>query len=484
MVMQAANPFYINMGADNIASGISALGEGFGKFQANKQAQAKEAQDKQEYQTDFTTAWQAHQSGDSTALPSFYAKYPDRGDQLASMIGYQDKQQQKGLRDFTRKFMTANPADRERLILERRNTLQSQGADITQTQDFYNEYIEDPESAMNNMEMIWAGVDPNAYTTWKENNKKAEPQIKEHGGVLWAIYPDGTKKKLLDKVDGDNDFQVHDGHYYDPADGTWKPVAAPIDAGVSGNLTAQFESLNESYGLSEDEAAAAMQAYTLAGGGKDGLKAYEVSAKNAQAATKMKPENLKTYIDNQWPSASDEEKAQILTAMQGAGDPKAAATKGAEIFKNQGIQRKAYQRLGTSINLIDRILGSGDIGDVTGSLEGRWPWRPLSDDESGLIADIGELENILTAENLDMMSGTLSDTDIAIIRQTAGGALNRTRSKDEFVRRVSELKTILKKYQDMQRPSGEQKPLAVGDVRKGYRYLGGNPNAKTSWEKI
>ena len=66
-----------------------------------------------------------------------------------------------------------------------------------------------------------------------------------------------------------------------------------------------------------------------------------------------------------------------------------------------------------------------------------------SDLEAEAIADIKELESLLTAENLSLMTGVLSETDIKIIRQLGAGALIRTRREERFVTDATALRDRL-----------------------------------------
>ncbi len=96
-----------------------------------------------------------------------------------------------------------------------------------------------------------------------------------------------------------------------------------------------------------------------------------------------------------------------------------------------------------AVELLTTIIDSPDLGDVTGSIEGAYDFRPFSDDESALIADIEEAGNILTADNLSLMSGVLSESDIKILKNLAGGGLIRTRGEDRFRSDVTKLRDKL-----------------------------------------
>jgi hypothetical protein len=125
-----------------------------------------------------------------------------------------------------------------------------------------------------------------------------------------------------------------------------------------------------------------------------------------------------------------------------------AATK---IREEQRRVKKAKDFQARALDLMDRILNNPELDDVIGGIEGKRGGTGddslipvfLSDDEANAIADIEEAQNILTSDNLDLMSGVLSETDIKILKSLAGGALNRTRGFDRFTGDLTELKNKL-----------------------------------------
>ncbi len=92
--------------------------------------------------------------------------------------------------------------------------------------------------------------------------------------------------------------------------------------------------------------------------------------------------------------------------------------------------------------MLDKILASDQVGDVTGSLEGAIDFR-LSDVEAQLIADIDEAQNILTADNMDLMTGVLSESDIKLLKNLSSGGLNRKRGEKRFRQDVKQMRDRL-----------------------------------------
>jgi|DEB0MinimDraft_3_1074331.scaffolds.fasta_scaffold05755_2 hypothetical protein len=147
------------------------------------------------------------------------------------------------------------------------------------------------------------------------------------------------------------------------------------------------------------------------------------------------PESFTDEQKKQWESLPPSSQQKIIEKNL---DP-AAQLKTQEKLKS--IQKKD-QFKSVALDLINKITNSKELPNVLGPLEGSIDFR-LEGSEAELIADIKELESILTGENLDLMTGVLSESDIAILRQIGAGGLNRQRSPKEFKRRLDELKESL-----------------------------------------
>ena len=186
---------------------------------------------------------------------------------------------------------------------------------------------------------------------------------------------------------------------------------------------------------------AALEAFTVAGGGEKGLSAIadSVSTQKNQAQWNDVP----SILDSNFPNATEAEREQLETTMSVASDVETGLKNATKIRAEQRRLKKVQVVQSRAVELLTRISKSADLGDVTGSIEGAYDTRLFSDDESELIADIDEVTNILTSENLDMMTGVLSESDMKIIRQVSAGALIRTRAKETFLADITNLQTAL-----------------------------------------
>jgi len=202
-----------------------------------------------------------------------------------------------------------------------------------------------------------------------------------------------------------------------------------IAKGVSTTTTAAEIPTILLEGLSPEVAPKAAAAFKAAGGGDVGLKAYQVIVdKGTEQERRLASPAI---ISTSFPQASEAETVQLQSAMDAAKTTEAGLKAAGKVREEQRRTKKAQGFQTRAIELLDSILGSDELDDVLGSVEGAIDFR-LQDSEAELIADIEEAGNILTADNLSLMSGVLSETDIKILKNLAGGGLIRTRSEKRF----------------------------------------------------
>ena len=248
-----------------------------------------------------------------------------------------------------------------------------------------------------------------------------------------------------------NNF-VQSGRKLDP---TNKPVSA-LDVAKTGKAIAETAEIEQKTldlkrkgpdkppetiieNLSSSGKARAIEAFNLAGGGKDGVKA--MNAQIALDETTQQREDVPQLLDASFPNASPAERAQLDAAVQGAKTVESGLKTADKIRTEQRRLKKAKGFQERAIELLNGIVASDQLGDVTGSIEGGIDFR-FTDVESELIADINEAQNILTAENMDLMTGVLSESDIKLLKNLSSGALNRLRGEERFKK---DAQTLLEK---------------------------------------
>lgn len=182
-------------------------------------------------------------------------------------------------------------------------------------------------------------------------------------------------------------------------------------------------------GLPPAVAAKVDATFIAAGGGKDGINAIDkVKSEFQEDERRLVSGKL---IQESFPNATPAELKQLEATMDSAVTTESGLTKAKSVREEQRRLTKAAGFQDRAITLIKGILSNDQLPDVLGSIEGSIDMR-FSDAEAELIADIEEVSNILTADNLNLMTGVLSETDIKILANLASGGLNRKRSESRF----------------------------------------------------
>ncbi len=188
-------------------------------------------------------------------------------------------------------------------------------------------------------------------------------------------------------------------------------------------------------GLDPDLAEQGAAAFTAAGGGKDGLTAFQkiVDKGTEQQRRIASPQILKSSF----PQASPAETTQLQAAMDAAKTTETGLKAAQKVRTEQIRLKKGKEFQLRAIELLEGILINPELDDVIGPTEGTgegffFGKQILSDNEADAVADIEEAVSILTGGNLDLLKGTLSDTDIQLLKDLSGGALKRIRGEKRF----------------------------------------------------
>jgi hypothetical protein len=408
----------------SIVQGIGGIAKGYREQQAEEQAaQAKQAM--------AVEAQSAFDSGDPNQVASLMIKYPDMRETITAAVGHRDEATKANMA-LTIRASLANPSKAPQIIQARIDALRSQYGEDTNLDDSLEAALEakdSPEQFLQSLEMIApAYLNKQEWKVYSEKRKPKEgftlapgqQRFDAQGRPIAQVAPKPTGFQLKP---GEQRFE--DGKVV----ATGAPVAAPV---IPPQLIAN---------LPADVADKASAAFSAAGGGKDGVKAavVQIDKGGEQSRRQASPE----IIAQSFPNASPAETQQLQAAMDAAKTTETGLKSAEKVRVEQRRTKKAQVFQTKAVELLTGILGNTQLGDVLGSIEGNIDVRLFSDAESELIADIKEAANILTADNLDLMSGVLSETDIKILQNLSGGALNRTRTEKRFIKDVTELRDRL-----------------------------------------
>lgn len=173
----ATNPFYVDPGND-FSSGLSGLSGTLanirqGRVVAAEQQRRQRAEDeqKQRQQEASAAAQQAYQSGDPDAMAKVSLQYPEIAQNLHQVVGLNDERKVKEAAGFARDLLMASPDQREAIFQNRIQTLQDQGRDPAHTARAYQAYQQDPNRALQGIELDWAAGDPKGYSVVADKHR-------------------------------------------------------------------------------------------------------------------------------------------------------------------------------------------------------------------------------------------------------------------------------------------------------------------------
>jgi len=219
--------------------------------------------------------------------------------------------------------------------------------------------------------------------------------------------------------------QIADAERFNPNSGT------VVNVGTGGESAPVVTPPVLLQGLPPEVGAKLDAVYVAAGGGKDGIDAMnKMTDKLSEQDRRASSANI---LADSFPNATPEEMTQLKSVMDAAENTEAGLTRAREVRGSQRKAQKGKQFQGRAVSLLKKIIENPQLNDVIGSLEGSFDTRLFSDAEAELIADIEEAGNILTADNFDLMTGVLSESDISILKNLSSGGLNRKRTEERFI---------------------------------------------------
>lgn len=204
-------------------------------------------------------------------------------------------------------------------------------------------------------------------------------------------------------------------------------------------------------------------------------------------AAQVKPTTAMQNFDK-WQSLPDGPEKKAFAQAIGItpkDTPAEARIKAEQIDMLSTKVQSAQDTIGT----IDEILGDDSLSEMVG-IASAFPTIP-GGGVADLEAKVEQFRNQLTLENLDKMSGVLTDRDIQVLASAASG-LETSMSPDAFKRQLNKIKSTLNRGINKNKsklkgiaPEKAQPEFAgapsVGTIEGGYEYLGGDPASPKSW---
>ena len=264
------------------------------------------------------------------------------------------------------------------------------------------------------------------------DRKRAEDEIarKMLAGTMQPdqyknLFPEGEQDDLIGKVN--------------PDDWTPESMAEYARTGDYGVLEAAIKPPSE---MSELTRAIAGQTLADKQQAAHTRRREQAATTKAQQTEAQNRTTLEEGLPGRYKNASEEEQSELMEVAQSAPNAMAARKEVEATRERQRKDKKAVGLTTKSVDLLASILENPELDDVIGPREGKegsWFNRNRSGPESDAMADIRELTDLLTVPNLDIITGPMSDSDIAMVGRVAGGGLDRTRSEAEFRKRAVQM---------------------------------------------
>jgi hypothetical protein len=191
-------------------------------------------------------------------------------------------------------------------------------------------------------------------------------------------------------------------------------------------------------GLEGDDIETANALYVAAGGGKAGIDQINTLREQGKEAATLAA--APATLRRSFPNASPAEMMQLEAAVSNAGSAADGMQMAGEVRAEQRRLEKAKVYQDRAVSLLRRIVDDPELNDVTGGIEGGLIGNIIGtfdQDNSDLIADIEEATSILTSDNMDLMTGVLSESDIQLLKDLSAGGINRKRGLAQFKADVS-----------------------------------------------
>lgn len=329
-------------------------------------------------------ATEVMQRGNPQEIAQFSMRNPEIGESVMSGIQFANDATKSNLRDSMQRIIAGE--DPAQVIQERAAMVEAQGGDPSDTLRELERVQQDPEGYRQQVESIYAMSFPKEYEAFsKATGAGSGPSIgtynpRDYTTQSFAEFTRTGDPAVLERYASQRSVDIGGvPHVFDPARGGYYP------ARVSGS------------------------------GGQAPVTSQDVARSEAE-------------ITREREAAKQEVKA-------GAPAEQRQQQKAIKETRNELANAQS------ALDQVDNIIGNEDYVEALTGVRGKAPGVPGT---SGFDADVAfdQFKNSLTLENLDKMTGVLSETDIKILASAASG-LEAGMSEDAFRARMETIRNVL-----------------------------------------
>ena len=228
---------------------------------------------------------------------------------------------------------------------------------------------------------------------------------------------------------------------------TAKTAAANLNSAAAERAAQQSQwERTFAYTQSKDAADRALEMYKLAKSeAKSGNDAYNTTLSTLVASAynpkdgKIAPytrENIAKQLEAAFPKMGSQIKTDIEKFFPNGWEQSAGTT----------VDNKAQETATKALSLVDTLEKSPGLKTAVGvkGLTGGFlgGWTVPGTDAADFVTRFDSLKSLLTLENMGLMKGVLSDSDMKVIQQ-ASASLNRSMTESEFKKELAKIKGVL-----------------------------------------
>lgn len=213
--------YYVEPAGAGVGQGLAGIGAVLRDTRERKEAESAEEAERQQQAQMQSALYDAFQSGDPMRMAEVSMQYPQVAELAKQGMGMLQDYQVKEATDFATQVLT-NPHQAAQLAERRIQLLNMQGRDPKDTMAFYDAYLQNPEGAIQELQMSLASLNPEAYKAYRDMTETDEMGTKVVGDFL----VDNAGNVLFDASQGQAEGVPEHGVtpliFRDPATGAYQ----------------------------------------------------------------------------------------------------------------------------------------------------------------------------------------------------------------------------------------------------------------------